>query len=328
MSEAPHEKAFESLPAVAAAILGSAVGDALGVPVEFTSRESRRQDPVVDMRSYGTHNQPAGTWSDDTSLALCLAESLAAVGLDYRDQASRFVAWMRDGVWTPYGEVFDIGNATREALLRLEAGVEPTEAGLAGEFQCGNGSLMRIAPLGLYLAFVGEGGRAKAASCGSRLTHGHPRCRLACVMFTEVVALLVQGYSIERAVFGGQAVLQRLLSSEYPEETHAFERLLAPSVADLDEKDVFSSGYVIHCLEASLWCALRAGSFREGVLAAVNLGEDTDTTGAVTGTLLGLRYGLDQIPQQWIGTLARLSDIRAMIERFQAACLCNWRALG
>lgn len=309
---------------VAAALLGSAVGDALGVPVEFAGRDARRSDPVVGMRQHGTHNQPAGTWSDDTSLTLCLAESLAEAGIDYRDQATRFVAWMHDAAWTPHGEVFDIGNATSVAISCLRSGVEPTNAGLAGEHHCGNGSLMRIAPLGLYLAYDSEQSRTAAAMGCSRLTHGHPRCQLACIMYTEIVASLVRGRDIEDAIADGQRVVQRSIGGEFPSEAAVFQRLLSPSLANLDEQEISSSGYVVHCLEASLWCTLRAESYRDGVLAAVNLGDDTDTTGAVAGALLGLRFGLQQIPADWIETLARLADLRALVERFQEACLQQW----
>lgn len=311
--------------AIESAMLGSIVGDAIGVPVEFTSRSSLRESPVTGMRSFGTHNQPAGTWSDDSSLMLCLADSLADKAVDYHDQAARFVSWMHDSNWMPHGEVFDIGNATREAIFRLDAGVEPTEAGLASEFHCGNGSLMRILPVGLYLALAGRDERAEVTTACSRLTHGHPRCQLACVMFTEIVASLVRGRSFEEALFEGRDVLRENLASKFPKESAAFERLLSPALTDLDEADVSSSGYVIHCLEASLWCTGRAESFREGVPAAVNLGDDTDTTGAVAGALLGLRFGRDQIPNDWIESLARLSDVRALIDRFQGACLQAWR---
>lgn len=326
MSAVGSQREKVRLAAIEAAMLGSVVGDALGVPVEFTSRSFLCESPVMGMRGFGTHNQPAGTWSDDSSLMLCLAESLAVKGVDYHDQAARFVSWMRDANWTPHGEVFDVGNATREAIFRLDAGVEPTEAGPAGEFHCGNGSLMRILPVGLYLALEGRDERAEITAACSRLTHGHPRCQLACVMFTEIVACLVRGGSFEEALCEGRDVLREQLESKFPEETAAFERLLAPDLSDFDEADVSSSGYVIHCLEASLWCTGRAESFREGVLAAVNLGDDTDTTGAVAGALLGLRFGHEQIPSDWIDVLARLSDVRALIERFQGVCLQVWRA--
>jgi ADP-ribosylglycohydrolase len=312
--------------AIEAAMVGSIVGDALGVPIEFTSRSSLRESPVTGMRGFGTHHQPAGTWSDDSSLMLCLAESLTETGIDYHDQAARFVSWMRNAVWTPHGEVFDIGNATREAILRLDAGVDPTEAGLSGEFHCGNGSLMRILPIGLYLAFAERDERTETVAACSRLTHGHPRCQLACVMFNEIVASLVRGNSFEEAVAEGRDVVRENLANRFPEESAAFERLLSPALVDFDEAGVSSSGYVIHCLEASLWCAQRAESFCEGVLAAVNLGDDTDTTGAVAGALLGLRFGTKQIPTDWIESLARLSDLRSLIERFQLACNQKWKA--
>lgn len=313
------------ITAVEAAMLGSIVGDALGVPVEFTSRQSLRESPVTGMRAYGAHHQPAGTWSDDTSLVLCLAESLAMRRVDYRDQAARFVSWMRDAAWTPHGVVFDIGNATREAISRLAAGVEPTEAGLKGEYHCGNGSLMRILPVGLYLAFADRRVRAEvAAKCG-RLTHGHARCQLACVMFSEIVASLVRGEAIDASIEDGRKILSDHLDNQFPEESAAFERLLSPSLRRLDEVDIASSGYVIHCLEASLWCTQRAETFREGVLAAVNLGDDTDTTGAVAGALLGLRFGLVQVPTDWVDSLARVTDVQGQVEQFQYACLKQWR---
>lgn len=323
MTEESSAVATQFIPA---AILGGVVGDALGVPVEFTSRASLKRYPVETMRGYGTHNQPPGTWSDDSSLAFCLAESLAEVGLNYHDQAERFVAWMNDGEWTPQGYVFDIGNATREAILRLDAGVEPTTAGLCGDRHCGNGSLMRILPLGLYLACSDQQQRVIAAAECGRLTHGHGRCQLACVMFTEIVAALVQGQAIEDAVTAGHAVLERMITERFPDEAAAFERLLNTSIIDWREPEVSSSGYVIHCLEASLWCALRATSYREGVLEAVNLGDDTDTTGTVAGALLALRFGQEQIPADWIDSLARLADIQQLIASFQQACVNRWQA--
>lgn len=313
------------LSAIEAAVLGSAVGDALGVPVEFRSRQSLRRAPVVGMRAFGTHHQPSGTWSDDSSLMLCLAESLTEKGVDFHDQAARFVSWLREGVWTPHGEVFDIGNATREAIHRLEAGIEPTSAGATDESSCGNGSLMRILPVGLYLAYADREVRAGVAANCSRLTHGHARCQLACVMFTEIVASLVRGKPLDEAIMDGREVLMEHLPRHFPEEFAVFGRLSSAQLPDLEEDVVSSSGYVIHCLEASLWCTQRAQSFREGVLMAVNLGDDTDTTGAVAGALLGLRFGRDAIPAEWIASLARLSDMRGLVERFQSACLHRWR---
>lgn len=309
-------------------LFGSVVGDALGVPVEFTSRAARQQDPVTGMREYGTHNQPAGTWSDDTSLALCLAESLTLCGVDLRDQSARFQRWLYDGYWTPHGVVFDIGNATRQALRQLAAGAEPTSAGPRGEYHCGNGSLMRILPLALYLAQADPAARAKIVADASCLTHGHPRCRLSCAMYCEVAGALLRGRDIHEAVASGQNVVRQLLDEQHPEERHAFDRLLSSDLEELPSDQVSSSGYVIHCLEAGLWCALRAGSFADGVLAAVNLGDDTDTTGAVAGGLLGLRFGRDDIPADWIDGLARLGDVESLGSEFLVASQQRWEREG
>jgi ADP-ribosylglycohydrolase/8-oxo-dGTP pyrophosphatase MutT (NUDIX family) len=307
----------------AAGIIGLAVGDALGVPVEFFDRARLKREPVTGLRSFGTHHQPAGTWSDDTSLALCLAESLAEKGIDYDDQAQRFIAWKYAAKWTPHGRVFDIGNATGEAIARLLNGVYPLAAGPDDEQACGNGSLMRILPLAIFLADAEPAERWQIAADCSRLTHGHPRCQLACAHYVEVAAALVRGESLLDGIEAANRLLHHDLKRNHPHEQAVFARILSPQLAQLLEREISGSGYVIHCLEASLWCALRAKSYAEGVLAAVNLGDDTDTTGAVTGGLLGLQYGLAGIPAEWQNQLVRRADILALCSRLQAAADAN-----
>lgn len=301
---------------VKGALLGLAVGDALGVPVEFLDRNSLRFAPVFSMRGHGTHDQPAGTWSDDTSLACCLAESLAETGLNFADQARRMVAWVQDGLWTPHGEVFDIGGTTYHALSRLAAGCEPITAGPAEEGDCGNGSLMRIAPLGLYLANAAATERADDVMTASRLTHGHPRCQLSCASYCETLAALAHGATTPDAVEPGLALLERLVRDRFPEESKPMEKLLAGRLDERPEAEIRSGGYVVDTLTASLWCLLRASSFEEGVLAAVNLGGDTDTTGAVAGALLGARFGIEAIPQSWLEELARVDDLWSLLNKF------------
>ncbi len=172
-------------------ILGMAIGDALGVPVEFKSRDSLKDNPVVDMRAYGTHHQPIGTWSDDSSLAFCLAESLVK-GYNLSDLGNRFVNWYNHNYWTPHGYVFDVGIATSEAIRRLALGVEPTKAGGKDVYSNGNGSLMRILPL---LAFIYDKPikeRFDIIKDVSSLTHGHIRSTIACFYYLEFARLLVQ----------------------------------------------------------------------------------------------------------------------------------------
>jgi ADP-ribosyl-[dinitrogen reductase] hydrolase len=317
---------LECASGIAAAILGCAVGDALGVPVEFQSRARLQCDSVRDMRAYGTHSQPAGTWSDDTSLTLCLAESLTQAGICFDDQSSRFVRWLREGKWSPHGSVFDIGNTTRIAIERLERGVAPRSAGPADESQCGNGSLMRISPIGVYLAFAPVETRVEAAMDCSRLTHGHPRCLISCAMFAEIVAALVRREPLDEAMRLGFHCLRRLLRDRFPAEAVAFARLASEQLSRCSAEEISSTGYVIHTLEASLWCAMRAKAFSDGLLSAVNLGDDTDTTGAVTGTVLGLLFGRDGIPAQWLESLARREELLQLCETFRGACVRRWQA--
>ena len=320
-----NDSIFEQTPQiVTAGLIGLAVGDALGVPVEFQSRESLDQNPVTGMRSYGSHNQPAGTWSDDSSLALCLAESICETGINYEDQARRFIGWLFRAEWTPHGEVFDVGNATREAIFRLDAGIVPMDAGLSGDFNCGNGSLMRILPIALYLAFTDAAERIEVAMNCSRLTHGHIRCQLACALFVEVAVGLVRGDSIATSLAVAQATLQPLVESQGESERQHFAKLLSPAIAQLNRSQVSGSGYVLDCLESSLWCSLNASSYSDGVLDAVNLGGDTDTTGAVTGALLGLIYGFDGIPSDWRDALSRKDDVMELSRRFKGICRKRW----
>ncbi len=318
-----------SIDAAMGVLLGTATGDALGVPVEFRSREALSADPVAGMRGYGTHHQPPGTWSDDTSMTLSLAESLATAGIDYHDQARRFIAWARERVWTPHGEVFDIGGATLAAIGRLAEGVDPVDAGGTGEWDCGNGSLMRAAPLGVYLAYALRQHRREAAKYASRLTHAHPRCQLACVALMEVVASLTRGEALEAAMLDAfDTDFERHIDKFYPSEQETFAPMLAAGwvsgLKNTPAESVSSGGYVLDTLVASLWCAARAETYADGVLAAVNLGGDTDTTGAVTGALLGIRFGPAAIPTEWIESLSRVDDIQQLAGRFAAACSARW----
>lgn len=176
---------------VKGAILGVVVGDALGVPVEFMSREELTACPVTGMREYGTHDQPAGTWSDDSSMTLCLMESLTH-GLDYGDMASTYLCWADDGYWTPHGEVFDMGRATREALVKYAHHVPALECGGDGQWDNGNGSLMRIMPLALYLhetmgpCWNDEMDAYEIIHNASRITHGHPISLISCGIYCSI----------------------------------------------------------------------------------------------------------------------------------------------
>lgn len=301
-------------------LFGLAIGDALGVPVEFKSRHTLKASPVTDMMGYGTHDQTPGTWSDDSSLTFCLAENLCADG-DLADLAKRFVNWYDWGYWTAHYEVFDVGNATRIAIDRLRTGVEPTLAGGTEESSNGNGSLMRILPLAYFLSSATIETRYEQVKNVSSLTHAHMRSILCCFIAVEWAIHLLKGATLEGALETAQESVKQFISKNglmHSEETSNFQRLLHLNAMEwkrLEEESIQSSGYVIHTLEASIWCLLTTNDYPSAVLKAVNLGGDTDTTAAVTGGLAGLFYGAHQIPESWLQQLARRAAIQDLADR-------------
>ena len=299
---------------------GVAVGDALGVPVEFRARTERAHDPVTDMRGHGTHNQPSGTWSDDTSLNLCTVDTLVDAGEDYQALAGAFVRWLDGKIWTPHGIVFDIGNATHASIRRLARGVAPLEAGQTDDLSNGNGSLMRILPVALWFAKRGAGATLDAANEFSALTHRHPRSQVGCGLYCLIAQELLGGAAAAAAIdTAWKHAQEHYRADPFASELRAYARIFpSRKLAKLPEQRVESSGYVVHTLEASLWCLVGTNSFEEAVLRAVNLGDDTDTVGAVTGGLAGIRYGLDAVPARWRARLARHDDLAALFETFAA----------
>ena len=306
---------------VEGAVLGSVVGDALGVPAEFMSRKELRQDPVTTMRDGGAHHQPAGTWSDDTSMVLCTIVSLLARGVDYEDQMQRFSRWLSAAEYTARGDVFDAGSTVQRAIRRFEGGRPPVFCGDAAENACGNGSLMRIFPTALYL--YGQhrwktlnGSAAEIIHNTSYCTHAHPRCLMACGIFCSVVFALCSGKPLQEAIRAGVSD-----GLAYYRRADGFARVYREFVSlqslhRWQEGEVKSSGFVLHTLQAALWCLLTTNSYAQCVLNAVNLGEDTDTTAAVAGALAGLWYGKEEIPQAWRTATAKYHEIEALAHRF------------
>jgi len=302
---------------VQSALLGVAIGDALGVPFEFRSRSSLLESPVRDMTGYGTYDLPPGTWSDDSSLTFCLAESLTH-GFDLNDISNRFVQWYRKAYWSADGDVFDIGIATRKALQNIEAGVSPVMAGGADEMSNGNGSLMRILPLAFFTIDMDRKDRMEIVSQVSSITHRHPRSIFACIYFIELAVRMLRGMRVDDAYAETNGSLKSLIERESlldPSELIHFSGILSGELWNRGIETISSSGYVIDTLEAAIWCLLHTQSFEEAVLKAVNLGEDSDTTGAVVGGLAGIAYGEDEIPQHWLKQLARVEDIRDLSSR-------------
>jgi ADP-ribosyl-[dinitrogen reductase] hydrolase len=304
---------------VLAGLMGLCVGDALGVPVEFASREELARSPVVNMNSPNRWNQLPGTWSDDSSLTFCLADSLSS-GFSLQAIADSFCRWYYEREWTARGTVFDIGITTQMALEKLRQGVPPLKAGDTVERSNGNGSLMRILPIAYFhktLDLPSLIDRVHQVSC---LTHAHPRSQMACGIYISIAIALLEGLDPQQAYLLGLDRVAEIYDEEpYQSETKHFERILSREIANLPIEEINSEGYVIDTLEAALWCFLNSDSYSKAVLTAVNLGEDTDTTGAVTGGLAGIYYGIESIPDDWLGAIPRRQDIIDLATRLETS---------
>lgn len=313
--------------AARSAILGIAVADAVGVPVEFCSRESLQQEPVTGMRGYGTHDQKPGTWSDDTSMTLALMDSLAEKGFDIEDQMRRYVDWLWDAKYTAWDEVFDVGGTVKSAIFRYCKGTPVAECGEDGELYCGNGSLMRTLPLALYLHGIGCGWLNDVTSAlihaSSAVTHANPRCLIACDIYCAIAFELCIGGSLQESIQNGVRKSFSFYNTrpEYEGELNQFTSLL--TIGTWPEDMIKSGGYVLDTLQAALWCLLNSDSYANCILKAVNLGGDTDTTAAVAGGLAGLYYGEDSIPSSWMDALAKREYIIRMSETFVEKCLAS-----
>ncbi len=286
-------------------LLGLAAGDAVGTTLEFKPPGSFQ--PIADMVGGGPFRLAPGEWTDDTSMALCLTDSLIACnGFDPRHQLFTYCQWYRRGYLSSTGRCFDIGNTTRAALHRFETG-ERDYPGPTHPDTAGNGSIMRLAPVPMLYA----GDPAKAveyAALSSRTTHGAAECVDACRFFAGLIVGALRGRPKEE-----------LLAPMFTPVPGLWENApLAPKVAAVaagsymakDPPAIRGTGYVVDSLEAALWAFHRSDNFRDAVLRAVNLGDDADTTGAVVGQLAGAFYGEDAIPEVWRAKLA----MRPLIE--------------
>ncbi len=256
------------------AIYGLAVGDALGVPYEFTWRGTYKAKGMI---GNGAHNQKAGTWSDDTSMTLATCYSIKELNrIELDDIRNNFKLWLNFAKFTAHDEVFDCGRTVFEALERGR--------GLTDEYSNGNGSLMRIIPI----AFVDGITNIDIAEV-SAITHAHPLSKEGCIIYVKIAKDLLKGISLEESI------------KNHVKKDSKYHRLLY--IKNIEEKDINSSGYIVDTLEAAIWSIATTNSYKDAVLKAVNLGRDTDTVGAVCGGLAGIIYGYDAIPKEWIDVL-------------------------
>jgi ADP-ribosylglycohydrolase len=290
---------MQSIERYRGSLLGLAAGDSLGTTLEFEPPGSFA--PIDDIIGGGPFGLDPGEWTDDTSMALCLAESLIERrGFDPTDQLRRYVRWYREGHLSSRGRCFDIGVTVAAALRRFESTGEPY-CGSTHPHSAGNGSIMRLAPVPLFFAGDPRAAVARAAE-SSRTTHGAAEAVDACRYLAALIVGAIRGAAKDALLSDHYSVIPGLWEEEP----------LAPRIAEIaagsfrrrEPPEIRGTGYVVHSLEAALWAFDRSHSFREGALLAVNLGDDADTTGAVYGQLAGAFYGESGIPREWCDRLA------------------------
>lgn len=315
---------------VKASLYGFFIGDALGVPVEFMDRNSLKQNRVVDMKEYGTHHQPKGTWSDDSSMVLATIDGLLnskLPNIDYSRIMYNFLEWKTRGEFTPNNNVFDIGLTTSSAIYKYQQNIkngtpQDVVCGSGDIKSNGNGSLMRILPISLYFYFLGmdysDSKMFDTIRIISSMTHAHIYSILGCYIYTIYVIELLKEHNKYKAYYNLQKIIQNACTnnSNFKDIKEIYGRLIYDDISKLKEEDIKSSGYVVDSLEAAIWSVLTTKKFDEAVLKAVNLGNDTDTIGAITGGLAGIIYGYNAIPNKWINDLQRKDYLEQIFNSF------------
>lgn len=334
-------------------MMGLVVGDALGVPVQFMSRDEINNRPeglVNGMESGGVYNMPEGTWSDDSSMALASLYSILDKNeVDPADIMMQFVKWEVKGEYTPFGEAFDQGNTCTSAIYRFVKNPDIAKCGSTGEYANGNGALMRILPICLYYydrqdeVGITEEEAVKGIHLISGLTHNHLRSKMSCGIYYFCVKSIVDGVinynnskrewdNLQEGEYGLPPVkpkLIKLLQQGVDKGLRHYGRDIAnltemaylgklfdlKELKDTDISEILSTGYVIDTIEAAFWSLITTDSYKDCLLQAVNLGDDTDTIAAIAGGLAGLYYGYDNIPKEWLSVIQRRTWIEDMCKR-------------
>ena len=316
LGEFSEEREFVKFKSV---MIGHAIGDALGVPAEYSKREDLQKHPITSMEGYGAYDVPAGSWSDDTSMSIATMDAMCRKDWGYDDIMNNFVDWIDENKFTPGDEVFDVGHTCLAAIKSYVVdGTRALQSGQDGEYSNGNGALMRIHPFVLYARAkrMAYGTWRDLIEDGSRLTHANEVSRVGCLIYTFVLMHLLNSGDKEQ-VREGLKSAERHLKERFGFERYS--RIFAPDFEKLSMDEIKSSGYVVDTLEAALWCLLTTDSYSDCVLRAVNLGSDADTVAAVAGGLAGALYGYDNIPVAWLDTLVRREYIEGICLRAYVA---------
>ena len=298
-------------------IIGHAVGDAMGVPTEFCIREYLLKNPVKEMIESDKTGQPAGSWSDDTSMEIATIDSfIQNKEFNYDDIMHKWEEWINEAKYTANNDTFDVGRTCLRAIRNHSLGTEPLKCGIDGEQSNGNGSLMRILPVALYSYYrkldVNE--IIKLTNEMSSLTHKHDISKLGCYIYVRYIMFLLDGKNKNEAY----ELIKTLDYSTYDEYAISkYERILKNDISSYTIDNILSTGYVVDTLECALWILLNANSYKETIIATTNIGNDTDTIGAIAESMAGIIYGYDSIPTSWIDKLMRKDYLIGLASDFE-----------
>ena len=295
-----------------AMLLGHACGDAMGVPVESETKMRLEDNPVTEMRGYGVHNQPVGSWSGDTSLTVATMESMTRLKkIDYEDIFRNFVDWYSGDKFTANDFTFDFDPITSEAIGNFLKGYRPLDCGISEEYANENGALIRMIPAAAYIFLTRvnnfDEDAFKIIHNLISLTHAHPRTLIACGIYCLIAAEIFEGKDLKIAISNGinNAKNFYINHENFKDEWHHYEFLLDKNFAETPERNISSRVYIVDNLKTALWCLLNTKNYRDLILKAVNLGGDADTIAAISGGLAGAFYGLEEIPAEWLDVLKK-----------------------
>ncbi len=303
---------------IKSAIYGFVIGDAMGVPVEFEDREKLMKSPVTNMLGYGSYDVPKGVWSDDTSMTLATIDSIIVNKneLNYNDIANKFCEWINNAKYTATNEVFDIGTTTKYSLMRYwNNNIDATKCGGTGISENGNGSLMRMLPIALYCFYnkMEDNDIINIVRNTSSITHAHEISIIGCYMYVKYIIFILSNNNKTESY----KLLQKIDYSIFNKDNiNLYERIIKDDISKYSLDTIKSTGFVVDTLESALWVILNTENFNEAIIGSVNLGGDTDTIAAITGSIAGILYGYDSMNKKWIKDIKNKELLNEYIYEF------------
>lgn len=303
---------------IKSAIYGFVIGDAMGVPVEFEDREKLMKSPVTNMLGYGSYDVPKDVWSDDTSMTLATIDSIIVNKneLNYNDIANKFCEWINNAKYTATNEVFDIGTTTKYSLMRYwNNNIDATKCGGTGISENGNGSLMRMLPIALYCFYnkMEDNDIINIVRNTSSITHAHEISIIGCYMYVKYIIFILSNNNKTESY----KLLQKIDYSIFNKDNiNLYERIIKDDISKYSLDTIKSTGFVVDTLESALWVILNTENFNEAIIGSVNLGGDTDTIAAITGSIAGILYGYDSMNKKWIKDIKNKELLNEYIYEF------------